>query len=125
VASWSLSSGLFHAEEGIRHSHVLPLIFTSSSPATQYVVALVLPAVTFWACGWGSTGHAEQSLRVEDNELAVRVGYTTSPFRRKLDDTTTILALPAAYRKRLSTTNGIEWLNEEIHRERVMARELH
>jgi putative transposase len=40
---------------------------------------------------------------------------------RGFDDATAILALPAAYRKRLRTTNGVERLNEEIRRrERVI-----
>lgn len=40
---------------------------------------------------------------------------------RGFDDATAILALPAPYRKRLRTTNGVERLNEEIRRrERVI-----
>lgn len=40
---------------------------------------------------------------------------------RGFDDATAVLALPAAYRKRLRTTNGVERLNEEIRRrERVI-----
>jgi transposase-like protein len=40
---------------------------------------------------------------------------------RGFDDATPVLALPAAYRKRLRTTNGQERLNEEIRRrERVI-----
>lgn len=40
---------------------------------------------------------------------------------RGFDDATAVLALPAAYRKRLRTTNGQERLNEEIRRrERVI-----
>ena len=40
---------------------------------------------------------------------------------RGFDDATAVLALPAPYRKRLRTTNGVERLNEEIRRrERVI-----
>jgi putative transposase len=40
---------------------------------------------------------------------------------RGFDDATTVLALPAPFRKRLRTTNGVERLNEEIRRrERVI-----
>jgi len=40
---------------------------------------------------------------------------------RGFDDATAVLALPATYRKRLRTTNGVERLNEEIRRrERVI-----
>ena len=40
---------------------------------------------------------------------------------RGFDDVTAVLALPAPYRKRLRTTNGVERLNEEIRRrERVI-----
>jgi transposase-like protein len=35
---------------------------------------------------------------------------------RGFDDATAVLALPAPYRKRLRTTNGVERLNEEIRR---------
>lgn len=40
---------------------------------------------------------------------------------RGFDDATAVLALPAPYRVRLRTTNGVERLNEEIRRrERVI-----
>jgi transposase-like protein len=51
---------------------------------------------------------------------------TTAPaavatLERGFDDATAVLALPAPYRKRLRTTNGVERLNEEIRRrERVI-----
>jgi putative transposase len=51
---------------------------------------------------------------------------TTAPtavatLERGFDDATAVLALPAAYRVRVRTTNGVERLNEEIRRrERVI-----
>jgi transposase-like protein len=56
---------------------------------------------------------------VQDYQSKAPVAVAT--LERGFDDATAVLALPAPYRKRLRTTNGVERLNEEIRRrERVI-----
>ena len=56
---------------------------------------------------------------VADYQLQAPAAVAT--LERGFDDATAVLALPAAYRVRLRTTNGVERLNEEIRRrERVI-----
>jgi putative transposase len=56
---------------------------------------------------------------VADYQTAAPAAVAT--LERGFDDATAVLALPAPYRKRLRTTNGVERLNEEIRRrERVL-----
>ena len=55
------------------------------------------------------------------SEYAARAPAAVATLERGFDDATAILALPAAYHKRLRTNNGLERLNEEIRRrERVI-----
>ena len=56
---------------------------------------------------------------VSDYQITAPTAVAT--LERGFDDATAVLALPAPYRKRLRTTNGVERLNEEIRRrERVI-----
>jgi putative transposase len=56
---------------------------------------------------------------VHDYQTSAPAAVAT--LERGFDDATAVLALPAPYRKRLRTTNGVERLNEEIRRrERVI-----
>jgi putative transposase len=56
---------------------------------------------------------------VRDYQTSAPAAVVT--LERGFDDATAVLALPAPYRKRLRTTNGVERLNEEIRRrERVI-----
>jgi putative transposase len=55
------------------------------------------------------------------SDYAERAPAAVATLERGFDDATAILALPAAYHKRLRTNNGLERLNEEIRRrERVI-----
>jgi putative transposase len=55
------------------------------------------------------------------SDYAARAPAAVATLERGFDDATAILALPAAYHKRLRTNNGLERLNEEIRRrERVI-----
>ncbi len=55
------------------------------------------------------------------SEYAQRAPAAVATLERGFDDATAILALPAPYRKRLRTNNGLERLNEEVRRrERVI-----
>jgi transposase-like protein len=54
-------------------------------------------------------------------DYANQASAAIATLERGFDDATAVLALPAPYRKRLRTTNGVERLNEEIRRrERVI-----
>jgi len=55
------------------------------------------------------------------NDYAGRAPTAVATLERGFDDATAVLALPAPYRKRLRTNNGLERLNEEVRRrERVI-----
>jgi putative transposase len=55
------------------------------------------------------------------SDFAERAPKAVQVFEHGFDDATAVLALPAAYRQRLRTNNGVERLNEEIRRrERVI-----
>jgi transposase-like protein len=55
------------------------------------------------------------------SDYAERAPAAVATLERGFDDATAILALPAPYRKRLRTNNGLERLNEEVRRrERVI-----
>ncbi len=54
-------------------------------------------------------------------EYQAKAPAAVATLERGFDDATAVLALPAPYRVRLRTTNGVERLNEEIRRrERVI-----
>jgi transposase-like protein len=56
---------------------------------------------------------------IADYQITAPAAVAT--LERRFEDATAVLALPAPYRKRLRTTNGVERLNEEIRRrERVI-----
>jgi transposase-like protein len=55
------------------------------------------------------------------SDFATRAPKAVQVLERGFDDATAVLALPAVYRQRLRTNNGVERLNEEIRRrERVI-----
>ncbi len=66
-----------------------------------------------------STARTLLARFVHDYQATAPTAVAT--LERGFDDATAVLALPAPYRKRLRTTNGVERLNEELRRrERVI-----
>ncbi len=66
----------------------------------------------------------DTARRLKDDlvrDYASRAPKAVARLEEGFDDATAVMALPAKYRKRLRTTNGVERLNEEIRRrERVI-----
>jgi transposase-like protein len=56
------------------------------------------------------------------HDYQTKAPAAVATLERGFDDATAVLALPAPYRKRLRTTNGVERLNEEIRRRECVIR---